>query len=174
MASEALRRFPVPQSVAAATAGASFLLVGNAITQSWSTVPSLLVDFPTLGHPDHAHRATLLGHQWPLVWRAGGNFFWPIGALGILGHGFAAWAASKGSLRGDWRIYAVAAACHLSSAVHTWFTMIPLNDHLDSLRFAQDKTKAVQWARDWMRQNRWRIVLPLVAGTAAVGQMFLL
>jgi len=71
-------------------------------------------------------------------------------------------------------VYAAAAVCHLSTVAHTWFTMIPLNNHLDSLRMAEDKTKAVQLARDWMTQNRWRIFFPLVAGTAALGQIFLL
>jgi len=201
MASSALR-FPIPQAVAATTVGCSFMLVGtsfsdspasispstypaglihtdttstgHAITQSYITVPALLVDFPSLGHPSHAPRATLLGHQWPLIWVGGNNVFRPASAVGVLGYCFAAWSARKGALRGDWRLFALGAVCHVGNVVYSAVAMQPLNDRIDALRRAVDKTKAVQMARDWIRGNRWRVVFPLVAGTATVVQAFLM
>ena len=134
------------------------------------TVPTLLVDFPPLGHPDHSARATLLGHQWPVMWVVGNNFFRPISTLGIFGYGFAAWAARGGGLKGDWRLYALGAACHLSTVVHSAINMQPLNDQLDRLSMSEDKTKAVQLARDWVKCNKWRIFFPFVAGSAALWQ----
>jgi hypothetical protein len=41
----------------------SYNFLGNAVTQSFMTVPALLVDFPNHSSPNYAERATLLGRQ---------------------------------------------------------------------------------------------------------------
>jgi len=104
----------------------------------------------------------------------GSRIFWPNSAVGVLGYGFAAWAAGKGALRGDWRVFALGAACTVGNVLYSVVGMRGLDDALDALRRAADKTGAVQLARDWIRSNKWRVVLPFVAGSVAVGQAFLL
>ncbi|KAI0480950.1 hypothetical protein GGR56DRAFT_688361 [Xylariaceae sp. FL0804] len=82
------------EAVAGITVAFSFILVGNAITQSFMGVPALLVDFPPPSSPDeHAARARLLGRQWLVFWVVGNRFFRPISTLGIFGYAYAAWAA---------------------------------------------------------------------------------
>jgi len=159
---------------------------GNAITQSLMGVPALLVDFPRPSSPEHASAAKHLGHQWPVFWNVGNVFFRPISTLGIFGYGYTAWAvvnsASRSALgisdlgtgAGAWKLYALGAACHLVTVVHSALNMQPLNNKLDGLRdpakSGTDVTLAEYYARRWIKLNTVRIVMPLVAGSAALWQ----
>ncbi|KAF1981673.1 hypothetical protein K402DRAFT_398314 [Aulographum hederae CBS 113979] len=139
-------------------------------------VPALLVDFPRPGAPDYSERAKLLGRQWPVFWKVGNNFFRPISTLGIFGYAFSAYAASKataGGVKGDWRIYAVAAVCHLTNVVHSAINMQPLNEKIEALSGSvgeKHEAMAVELAETWIQRNYVRIVCPLIAGTLALFQ----
>ena len=50
--------------------------IGNAITQSFITVPALLVNFPQPSSPEHSAHVRLLGRQWPLCWTVGNRLCW--------------------------------------------------------------------------------------------------
>ena len=76
-------------------------------------------------------------------------------------------------MKGDWRVFVLGTVCHVGNVLYSMVWMQPLNDRIDALRRAADKTNAVQMARDWVRANRWRVVFPLVAGMATVVQAFL-
>ncbi|KAF8854881.1 hypothetical protein BDZ45DRAFT_715978 [Acephala macrosclerotiorum] len=77
----------------------SFILAGNAITQSFMTVPALLVDFPSEGSQSYSTRATLLGP---------------------LGYAFTSYSAyNSATTKADWRLFAVAAFTHLVTIVHS-------------------------------------------------------
>lgn len=103
-------------------------------------------------------RAGLLGRQWPVFWLVGNRFFRPISTLGIVGYGSAAVAcflargatmtasmamATAGrnssssnsiiTVRGDWRVYALAAVCHLVTVVHSAVNMQPVNEKIEAL-----------------------------------------
>ncbi|KAK8114284.1 uncharacterized protein PG998_001226 [Apiospora kogelbergensis] len=139
-------------------------------------VPALLVDFPKPSAPGHAERARLLGRQWPVFWAVGNVFFRPISTLGIFGYGYGAWAARAGTpgvRLGDWRWYAVAAACHLATVVHSAVNMQPINEKLDALSTAGgkvDTSRAESLARNWISFNTVRIITPVVAGSLALWQ----
>lgn len=139
-------------------------------------VPVLLVDFPHPSSPEHAARAQHLGRQWPTFWAVGNVFFRPISTLGIFGYAYTAWAASegKGGLRGDWRLFALSAACHLVTVLHSALNMQPINEKLDGLSDPKsgrsDASKAEAYARMWIKRNSVRIVMPLVAGSIALYQ----
>ncbi|KAK0664268.1 hypothetical protein DIS24_g770 [Lasiodiplodia hormozganensis] len=166
----------IPQAVVGTTISFSYILLGNAITQSWMGVPALLVDFPHPSSPEHAARAQHLGRQWPTFWAVGNKFFRPISTLGIFGYAYTAWAASQGNggLRGDWRLFAVSAVCHLVTVVHSAINMQPINEKLDGLGDPKsgrsDASQAEAYARTWIRRNSVRIAMPLVAGTVALFQ----
>ncbi|PNS14389.1 hypothetical protein CAC42_3675 [Sphaceloma murrayae] len=166
--------FPVAQSVAAATATCSFMLVGNAITQSWMTIPTLIAGFPSPGTNAHAERASLLGQQWGMMHKVGNNFFRPISMLAIFGYAFGAYSCGKGDMQGDWKLYTLAALCHVANVVHSAVNLQPINAKLDVLGTTEDKAPAVELARQWIECNKWRALFPLVAGSAAVWQAFLL
>ncbi|KAI1809556.1 hypothetical protein GGS20DRAFT_281301 [Poronia punctata] len=163
-----------PEAVVGTTIACSFILFGNAITQSFMGVPALLVDFPPTSSPEHAERARLLGRQWPTFWKVGNVFFRPISTLGILGYGYAAWDGRIG----DWRVYAVSAMCHLITVVHSALNMQPINEKLDALSGEKGKGKgkgvdremAEEYARRWIRYNTVRMITPVVAGTLALIQ----
>ncbi|KAK8138232.1 hypothetical protein PG984_001612 [Apiospora sp. TS-2023a] len=172
-----------PEAVVGTTIAFSYILFGNAITQSFMGVPALLVDFPKPSAPGHAERARLLGRQWPVFWAVGNVFFRPISTLGIFGYGYTAWAARaalSGTTRlGDWRWYAVAAACHLVTVVHSAVNMQPINEKIDALSATDDKTKthgkvearlAESYARNWISYNTVRLITPAVAGSLALWQ----
>ncbi|KAK8055894.1 hypothetical protein PG993_001121 [Apiospora rasikravindrae] len=171
-----------PEAVVGTTIAFSYILFGNAITQSFMGVPALLVDFPKPSAPGHAERARLLGRQWPVFWAVGNVFFRPISTLGIFGYGYTAWAARSaipGSSRlGDWRWYAVAAACHLVTVVHSAVNMQPINEKLDALSAVDVKDKspggearlAESNARKWISYNTVRLITPVVAGSLALWQ----
>lgn len=153
------------------------ILAGNAITQTFMSVPALLVDFPPSSSPEHAARVRLLGRQWPVFEAVGHGFFKPISAIGLLGYAYTSWAA-RGRLGrglGDWRLYALSALCHLVTAIHSAVNMQPLNTKLDSLRSAgaskTDVAQAESHARSWIRCNTVRIAMPLIAGTSALWQL---
>lgn len=170
-----------PELVVGTTIACSFILFGNAITQSFMGVPALLVDFPPPSSPDHADRARLLGRQWPTFWKVGNVFFRPISTLGIFGYGYTAWAASSqtgslgGSRLGDWRVYAVSALCHLITVVHSAINMQPINEKLDALSEREPKGRvdsklAESYARKWIKFNTVRLLTPVIAGTLALSQ----
>ncbi|KAI2638297.1 hypothetical protein GGS21DRAFT_489008 [Xylaria nigripes] len=164
----------VPEAVIGTTIACSYILFGNAITQSFMGVPALLVDFPAPSSPDHAARAQLLGRQWPIFWKMGNVFFRPISTLGIFGYGYTAWAASSNSRLGDWRVYAIAAVCHLITVVHSAVNMQPINEKLDGLREPKgqaDTKLAAEYARKWIKFNTVRLITPVVAGTLALTQV---
>ncbi|KAF2443058.1 hypothetical protein P171DRAFT_391143 [Karstenula rhodostoma CBS 690.94] len=169
----------IVKTVAGTCVGFSFILVGNAITQSYMTVPALLVDFPKPGTPDHTSRARLLGRQWPLCWTVGNQFFRPISTLGVLGYayaGYAVWREYKEHVvaKGDWRMFAVAALLHLTTVIHSAVNMQPLNDKLEALAgrtSEKDLGAAEGIARRWGSWNRVRVITPLIAGTLALFQL---
>ncbi|KAI0512736.1 hypothetical protein F5B22DRAFT_291280 [Xylaria bambusicola] len=166
-----------PEIVVGTTVACSFILFGNAITQSFMGVPALLVDFPPPSSPDHAARARLLGRQWPTFWKVGNVFFRPISTLGIFGYGYTAWAASAqepSSSLGDWRVYAISALCHLITVVHSAINMQPINEKLDGLKEPKghvDTRMAESYARKWIKFNTVRLLTPVIAGTLALSQV---
>lgn len=140
------------------------------------TVPALLVDFPPPGSSDHTARARLLGRQWPLCWTVGNRFFRPISTLGFLGYVYAGYAVySEGGLaRSDWTMFAVAAAMHLTTIVHSAVNMQPLNDRLEALATRTEEKElgeAEGVARQWASWNRLRVVTPVMAGGLALWQL---
>ncbi|KAI2602562.1 hypothetical protein GGR54DRAFT_496608 [Hypoxylon sp. NC1633] len=167
------------EAVLGTTVAFSFILFGNAITQSFMGVPALLVDFPPPSSPDHAARARLLGRQWPTLWAMGNRFFRPISTLGIFGYAYTSWVASAqgpNSKLGDWRPYAISALCHLITVVHSATNMQPINEKIDALREPAkgkvDAKQAESYARKWIKYNTVRLITPVVAGTLALFQMF--
>jgi hypothetical protein len=95
----------------------SYNFLGNAVTQSFMTVPALLVDFPNHSSPNYAERATLLGRQWPYCWAVGNMFFRPISMLGALGYAYSSYCASHSATTSmDWRVLVVAALMHVAHA----------------------------------------------------------
>ncbi|KAI1773608.1 hypothetical protein F4818DRAFT_421107 [Hypoxylon cercidicola] len=167
------------EAVLGTTVAFSFILIGNAITQSFMGVPALLVDFPPASSPDHAARARLLGRQWPTFWAVGNNFFRPISTFGIFGYAYTSWAASSqgpdGRL-GDWRPYAIASLCHLVTVVHSAMNMQPINEKIDALsdakgRVGVDSKQAEAYARKWIKFNTVRLITPIVAGSLALFQL---
>ncbi|PVH92855.1 hypothetical protein DM02DRAFT_662547 [Periconia macrospinosa] len=162
--------------VAGTCIGFSFILVGNAITQTYMTVPALVVDFPKPGTAEHTSRARLIGKQWPLCWSVGNVFFRPISTFGIIGYGFSAYTLYReGPLaRADWRWFAVAAALHLTTVVHSAINMQPINDKLEALAERTPEKELVQAegiARRWASWNRVRLVTPVLAGGLALWQL---
>ncbi|KAK3380970.1 hypothetical protein B0H63DRAFT_474679 [Podospora didyma] len=175
------------EAVLGTTIAFSFILLGNAITQSFMGVPALLVDFPRPSSPEHPAAVRHLGRQWPVFWEVGNVFFRPISTLGIFGYAYTSWTARDNSINGlgalglpglsglgDWRFYAVSAACHLITVLHSALNMQPLNNKLDGLREPKasgvDENLAEYYARRWIKLNSVRIVMPLVAGTTALWQ----
>lgn len=145
---------------------------GNAITQSFMTVPALLVDFPKPGTPDHTARARLLGRQWPLCWTVGNQFFRPISTLGLFGYAYSSYAIYNEGLhaRADWKVFAVAAAMHLTTILHSAINMQPLNDKLEALAARTSEKElgeAEAIAKRWGSWNRLRLVTPVIAGALA-------
>lgn len=166
---------PIVKSIVGTCITFSFVLAGNAITQTFMTIPALLVDFPPAGMPGHADRARLLGRQWPLCWSVGNVFFRPISTLGVLGYGYAAYSIYKEGYqaKSDWRLFAVASAAHLCTVLHSAMNMQPLNDKLEALAGrASEKAlmEAVPIAERWARWNLVRLVTPVVAGGLALWQ----
>ncbi|KAI0471546.1 hypothetical protein GGR56DRAFT_677448 [Xylariaceae sp. FL0804] len=185
------------EAVAGTTIAFSFILAGNAITQSFMSVPALLVDFPSPSSDEHAARARLLGRQWPVFWVVGNRFFRPISTLGIFGYAYASFAAYQrqrqrqqsfigigggggGEGEGaDWRLFAVAALCHLVTVVHSAVNLQPVNEQLAALADGPraDKKKGVDardaeaYARRWIRLNILRLGTAVVAGTLALSQI---
>ncbi|KAI1306588.1 hypothetical protein F5Y03DRAFT_134791 [Xylaria venustula] len=166
-----------PEIVVGTTIACSFILFGNAITQSFMGVPALLVDFPSPSSPDHAARARLLGRQWPTFWKVGNVFFRPISTLGIFGYGYTAWAVSAQGTNGrlgDWRLYAISAVCHLITVVHSALNMQPINEKIDGLKDPKglvDTKMAESYARKWIKYNTVRLITPVVAATLALTQV---
>ncbi|KAI1338227.1 hypothetical protein F5Y15DRAFT_417277 [Xylariaceae sp. FL0016] len=167
------------EAVVGTTIAFSFILFGNAITQSFMGVPALLVEFPSPTSPDHAARARLLGKQWPVFWAVGNVFFRPISTLGIFGYAYTSWTASQQGVNGklgDWRVYTVSALCHLITVVHSAANMQPINEKLDALQDHKakdiDPKEAEAYARRWIKFNTVRIITPIVAGSLALWQTF--
>ncbi|OSS47368.1 hypothetical protein B5807_07536 [Epicoccum nigrum] len=154
----------------------SFILAGNAITQSYMTVPALLVNFPPPSSPEHKERARLLGRQWPLCWTVGNQFFRPISALGFLGYAYAGYATYKQGVlaRNDWKLFAAAAFMHLTTIIHSAKNMQPLNDKLEALAGRASETElreAESVAKKWANWNRLRLLTPAIAGGLALYQL---
>ncbi|RYP89354.1 hypothetical protein DL769_000109 [Monosporascus sp. CRB-8-3] len=165
-----------PEAVVGTTVALSFVLLGNAITQSFMGVPALLVEFPPPTSPDHGPRTRLLGRQWPVFWKVGNIFFRPISTIGIFGYAYSSWAAAtqgpNGSL-GDWRIYAVSSLCHLITVVHSAINMQPINAKIDALREPKghvNPADAENLLRKWIKGNTVRLITPAVAGSLALWQ----
>ncbi|KAI1423562.1 hypothetical protein F5Y12DRAFT_756756 [Xylaria sp. FL1777] len=165
-----------PELVVGTTIACSFILFGNAITQSFMGVPAVLVDFPPSSSSDHADRARLLGGQWPIFWKVGNVFFRPISTLGIFGYGYTAWAAwaqGESGRLGDWRIYAISAMCHLITVVHSALNMQPINQKINALKDPKggvDNKLAESYARKWIKFNTVRLITPVIAGSLAFTQ----
>lgn len=169
---------------------------GNAITQSFMSIPALLVDFPRPSSPEHAAAARRLGRQWPVFWHVGNVFFRPLSMLGLVGYLVAALLSSPHHGRAA---YVAGAAAHLVTIVHSAVHMQPLNARLHALAAADPKkvddhdhderngrggggeagdsaasagdaavAEAEAMARRWAELNILRLVMPLVAGTVAL------
>ncbi|KAF2733023.1 hypothetical protein EJ04DRAFT_298300 [Polyplosphaeria fusca] len=162
----------IVKSVVGTCISFSFILAGNVITQCFTTIPALLIDFPSPGTKDHTSRARLLGRQWPLCWSVGNQFFRPISAFGIFGYAYTAYQTYRANDRigGDWKLLAVAAGMHVATLVHSVVNMQPLNDRLEGLAKASEKElgEAEGIARKWARWNLVRLVNPAVAGVCAI------
>lgn len=140
------------------------------------TVPALLVNFPAPSSPEHKERARLLGHQWPLCWTVGNQFFRPISSLGFLGYAYAGYATYKQGVlaRNDWKFFAVAAVMHLATIIHSAKNMQPLNDKLEALAGRASETElkeAETVAKKWASWNRLRLLTPVIAGGLALYQL---
>ena len=115
-------------------------------------------------------------------------FFRPISTLGIFGYAYASYATAQaasspllrdfgygGVDQAGWKLYAISAACHLVTVVHSAVNMQPINNKLDGLREPEksgvDESLAEFYARKWIRLNGVRIVMPLVAGSVALWQV---
>ncbi|KAI0143717.1 hypothetical protein GGR57DRAFT_518196 [Xylariaceae sp. FL1272] len=163
--------------VVGTTIACSFILLGNAITQSFMGVPALLVNFPPASSPEHEARARLLGRQWPTLWKVGNVFFRPISTLGIFGYAYTAWVASSkasGNQLGDWRLYAIAAICHLVTVVHSAVNMQPINEKIAALANSKghvDSRLAESYGRKWIKGNTVRLITPFIAGSLALSQV---
>lgn len=161
---------------------------GNAITQSFMSVPALLVDFPKPASPDHPAAVRRLARQWRVFWAVGNAFFRPISNLGVANYAYAAWkahssssSASNDGLDLDWRLLALATACHVVTVVHSAAYLQPINARLmalegagleeGSVAGAADVVRAEGLARRWARLNLLRMVMPLVAGSVALLEM---
>ncbi|KAM7193202.1 hypothetical protein V8F33_007902 [Rhypophila sp. PSN 637] len=190
-------------AVVGVTAACSFILLGNAITQSFMGVPALLVDFPrplATNKEEYAAASKKLGRQWPVFWQMGNVFFRPMSTLGIFTYSYAAIAtlrAASSPLLSDfgvstpqsttWKLYAISAACHLITVVHSAINMQPINARIDALRGQDNQGNgsvsngkvqvggesaqeglAEFWARKWIRLNSVRIVMPAIAGSMAM------
>ncbi|ORY10339.1 hypothetical protein BCR34DRAFT_485806 [Clohesyomyces aquaticus] len=168
----------VVKAVAGTCVTFSFILAGNAITQSFMTIPALLVGFPSPGSPQHTDRARLLGRQWPLCWTVGNRFFRPISTLGFLGYAYAGYAVYNEGFRAraDWKAFVIAAAMHLTTILHSAINMQPMNDKLEALAERASEKELYQaepTARKWGKWNLLRMVTPIVAGSLALWQVAL-
>ena len=145
---------------------------GNAITQSFMSIPALLLDFPRPSSPEHTAAARHLGRQWPVFWQVGNVFFRPLSMLGFIGYTIAAVTSPSGR----WVAYTIAAAAHLVTIGHSAVHMQPINEKLHALgkdrkdddEAAVDMAAAEPMTRRWARLNLLRVVLPLTAGTVAL------
>ncbi|KAK8035664.1 hypothetical protein PG993_010659 [Apiospora rasikravindrae] len=163
------------EAVAGVTMACSFALAGNAFTQSFMSVPALLVSFPSPQSPSHAEKARLLGRQWLVFWAHAGH-------RGIrsrrMGGRFGG---------GNWKLFAIAAGCNLVNVVHSAINMQPINVRLAALAqvgtgHGNDKLdahsvgavqveKAEEYARRWGRLNLVRMAMSLIAGALAMSQL---
>ena len=117
----------------------------------------------------------------------GNVFFRPISTLGIFGYAYASYATAQaassplirdfgyGGEDGGWKLFAFSAVCHLVTVIHSGLNMQPINEKLDGLREPEksgvDESLAEFYARRWIKLNGVRIVMPLVAGSAALWQV---
>jgi hypothetical protein len=157
---------------------------GNAITQSFMTLPSLIVNFPAPATTEYRTRSTLLGKQWPICWTVGNDFFRPISALSTLGYAFTAlslYLDTSMAEKKDWRLFALGALLHVSVIVHSAVNMQPLNDQLAALagtgsdgKSAAKKVEgdAVKIATAWIEGNYYRIAVPAISGGICLYQTF--
>ena len=139
------------------------------------TIPALLSHFPcaTASPKDHTTRATILAEQWRLMHAVGNAFFRPMSTIAIFGYGYAAYSSYAGTVHGDWRLYALAALCHVANVVHSAVNLQPLNAKLGVLGEGKvEDAHAEKWARSWINCNKWRIVFPFFAGGQAILQAF--
>lgn len=153
---------------------------GNAVTQTFMTIPALVEDFPPQGTAEYASRSALLGRQWPLCWQVGNVFFRPMSTLSTLAYAYCAWDASRSeSHDAKWQAFAVAAALGVGTIVHSAVNMQPLNDRLAALADVSQAGKeglgaledAEGLARKWGRWNLVRVVFPLIGGGLALSQV---
>lgn len=77
-------------------------------------------------------------------------------------------------MKGDWRLFTFAALCHVANVVHSAVNLQPINAKLDVIGTSDEKAPAVQLATSWINCNKWRVVFPLIAGSTAIWQAFLL
>ncbi|KAE9974152.1 hypothetical protein EG328_004012 [Venturia inaequalis] len=180
-------------SVMATCIAIDFFLSGNAVTQSFMTLPAMIIDFPSPSSPEYASRALLLGKEWPLCWTVGNVVFRPISTISTIGYAFSAWSLYRSSStnvleKKDWRVFALGALLHVSVIVHSAVNMQPLNDQLAALAGTgtdgkgkaltsttkQVEGKAVEIATKWIRGNYYRLAVPMVSGALSLYQaMFL-
>lgn len=153
---------------------------GNAVTQSFMTIPALLAAFPDKSSPTYAARTALIGKQWPYCWAVGNVVFRPMSTLGFLGYSLTSFRAySSSSTEQDWRLLAIAASLHLTTILHSAINMQPLNDQLAALDGHSEEAKlkssgksadAEALLNKWAKWNLVRFATPLFAGILALSQ----
>ncbi|KAF2397029.1 hypothetical protein EJ06DRAFT_158222 [Trichodelitschia bisporula] len=154
--------------VIAGCIAADFVLAGNAVTQSFMTLPALLAHWPMDG-PARNARIQLLSRQWPVCWVVGNQFFRPLSTLTTVGYAYTAWSLWAGprtvGTTHDWRPFAANALLHFTVIVHSAINMQPLND-----RIAAADDEIFEVGTKWMRLNLYRLAIPLVTGVVAMWQ----
>jgi hypothetical protein len=170
---------PSPQNPPAVpnTLVTDFLRTGNAITQSFMSVPAVLVDFPDPASPSLPLAARKLARQWRVFYDMGNIFFRPINMLGIAGYTYTSSIVRRreGMLPGSgtcWKVYALAAACHMVTVVHSAVNMQGLNKRILKMKNGADVELAEHDVRKWGRLNLVRLVMPLLAGLIALQARF--
>jgi len=145
-------------------------------------IPALILDLPPPSDPEHPKAVRRLARQWTVYFRVGNIFFRPISTLGIAGYGYVSWLVSRasgsqsGGLLGaaDWKVFALAAGCHLVTVIHSALNMQPLNRKIMELAAyhkqgdQKEEVKAEEFAKRWARLNLLRLAMPLIAGSAAM------
>ncbi|KAK4135141.1 hypothetical protein BT67DRAFT_441573 [Trichocladium antarcticum] len=168
-----------PNAILGPAIACSFILFGNAMTQSSTTVPALLVDFPrpSCSCPALASAARHLGRQWRICRAADRFVFRPINTLSVAGYVCASWIARRrrdgellaGGTGGTrWVVYALAAACHVVGMVHAAVNMRWLEERILELEDGVDAVLAEWYVRRWGVGNLLRVFMPLLAGSMAL------
>lgn len=148
------------------------LAAGNSITQTYMSIPALLLDFPEPSSPEHFAAARRLGQQWPVFWNVGNVFFRPLSMLGLFGYLVATFTTPVHPSG----LYVFSALAHLITIVHSAVHMQPLNERLHALADVHyedgtadvDIAEAEAMAWRWADLNHTRMFMPLLGSAVAL------